>query len=64
MLNRFGSFLYPKNKREIPKLVPDDPKTGAWRSQNWCLTVRNLVPAPAEMLEHHVNQMQNVCIIL
>ena len=23
----------------IPKLVPDDPKTGAWRSQNWCLTI-------------------------
>ena len=23
----------------IPKLVPDDPKTGAWSSQKWCLTI-------------------------
>ena len=23
----------------IPKLVPDNPKTGAWRSQEWCLTI-------------------------
>ena len=37
-------FLTPKNKREIPKLVPDDPKTGAWLSQNWCLTVPKMVP--------------------
>ena len=26
----------------IPKLVHDYPKTGAWRSQNWCLTVLKL----------------------
>ena len=23
----------------IPKLVPDYPKNGAWRSQKWCLTI-------------------------
>ena len=25
----FGFFLYPKNKHEIPKMMPDDPKNVA-----------------------------------
>ena len=43
-LTRFGSFLYAKNKRDIPKIMSDDPKNDAWRSQKWCLTVPKIMP--------------------
>ena len=32
-----------KKKHEIPKLVHDYPKTGAWRYKKWCLTIVRIV---------------------
>ena len=37
-------FLYPKNKREIPKLMPDDPKNVAGQSSGIISGISKIVP--------------------
>ena len=40
----FGFFLYPKNKRQIPKMMPDDPKNVAWQSSGIISGIPKIVP--------------------
>ena len=39
-VTRFGSFVYPKNKRKIQRKFPDNPKKDAWQSPKRCLTIK------------------------
>ena len=40
----FGFFLYPRNKRKIPKIMPDDPKNVAWQMSGRISGIPKIVP--------------------